>query len=224
MTDENKPVENTEDAGNPQEGVEANQSAAPKTETDYNAILQQEIAARMKAEEERDNYRRGLLKAKGKTIEDDEMEEKTIGEVIKEEISKGLSEIKGSLAKSSLSSILGQITTNPDERKLIQYYYDNRIVKSGVDEDSIRRDLEDSRAMANKHKLEDALDEVRIAKNNRPQGSVASGSSTSGNERKTEFFTAEQKEQLSRTAAQIGIDPKKFIEQTQQNIQSLKNR
>ncbi len=219
MDEENKPVENNEEAGN-LEGVEKKEAEAPKP--DYEAILQNEVALRLKAEEERENYKRGLLKAKGK-IEDDTDDEPTVGELVKQEIARGMEEIKSNLAKASVSSILSQMTTDQGEKNLIKYYYDNRIVKSGVDEEAIRRDLEDARAMANKHKLNSAVEEIKIAKENKQQMSNnSSGSSNSGNEKETRFFSKEQEEHLRQVARQIGVDPEKFIEESKTRLKNLK--
>lgn len=46
------------------------QVAAPEQNVDYEAVLSQKDAEIAKVREERDNYKKGLLKAKGKTHED----------------------------------------------------------------------------------------------------------------------------------------------------------
>jgi len=196
MSDEQKPVETTVDNAGGQPGVEAT-TEAPKVEIDYAKLLADEQARAAKAEAERDNYKKGLLKAKGKVVEEEETE-KTVGDLVKEEIQKGLAPVIQSMTKNTVDSILQSVSNNPSEQALIKHIYDNKIVHSGYDTESIKRDLEDAKALANKQKFISAADEVRIASqntNNSP--SQTTGSHTEGGVQvKDNFFSKEQETDL----------------------------
>ncbi len=67
MTTENKTVDSTT-----QEAPVSAAVAPTATEVDYEAVLAEKDAALAKVQQERDNYRKGLLKAKGKLPEDNQ--------------------------------------------------------------------------------------------------------------------------------------------------------
>lgn len=73
MADELKAVEITPNAATGNSGVEIKQSGAPETdELEMVSVLLDNLK---KVEAERDNYRRGMLKAKGKISEPEDVEE-----------------------------------------------------------------------------------------------------------------------------------------------------
>lgn len=230
MDEEKKTVEEETQVAVTEQGVEENPVVAPKQEeVNYQDLLAQEIARANKAEndllksnEDRDNYKKGLLKAKGK-VDDDEEEEETIGDLVKREIANGLRPVIQNLTKGTVESAISKISSNPDEQKLIQFYYDNKIVHSGTDEASIASDLEAAKAIANRNKLAKASEEIRIARENKNQISNNSmGTSTEGYEPKKEYFTKEQIAHLEATAKAIGTDPAEFVKKAEENAKRFK--
>jgi len=228
MSDEIKPVEATEVAGT-SEGVENQPAIAPKQEIDYAKQLEIERAKTAKAELEKENYKRAALIAKGKIKPEDDETEKTVGDLVKEEIQKGLAPVIQSMTGNTVENIIRSVSSNPSEQALIKHIYDNKIVHSGYDTESIKQDLEDAKALANKQKFVNAANEVRIASqntNNSP--SQTTGSHTEGNgEVKDHFFGKEQEADLRRkfqTLKDMGvagfdkITPEQFIANAKENM------
>ena len=117
-------------------------------EIDYEAELK-------KLQEERDNYKEGMLtyKSKLKDKQDDENEEEYEEEAKKEDIDEKLSEFKADIVKDNIEAILDSLTSNQAERKLIKWHYDNSIKHSGYDRINIRKNLEIAQTIANKQKI-----------------------------------------------------------------------
>ena len=180
-------------------------------------------------EEERDNYKRGLLKAKGKSEgEAEENGEKTVGDLVKEEIAKGLAPIIQQSLKSVFDNALNSISANPDEQKLIQYVYDNQIVHSGQDAESIKRDLENAQAIANKQKLKVITSEANLSRNNMAQmPNQSAGSSTQGQEVKDNFVSPEMMADIRargmnlKNSTQPNLNVDDFVKRAIENLKRI---
>ena len=178
---------------------EVNQPA----DVDYDAELRDLVAKNAALESERDNYKKGMLIAKGK-IDDDtfDRDDQILNEIrsLKEEIST----LKTTSIKPTVESILDSLTSNQKEKELIKWYYDNRIVKSGTSDNDVRSDLEDAMAMANKKKILKQNEELKIAAKNKSQISNMPDSSGGDEvEVKTSKWTKEQIADLKKR----GLDP-----------------
>ncbi len=153
MDDENKGVE----AIVPKAPEEQNQEQV----VDYKAELE-------KVTTERDNYKQGMLDAKdilkGKGIVTDPEE---IGKLIDEKVNEKISLFTANISKSTVESTLESLAGSEDEKKLIQFHYDNSIVKSGLDPVSVRNDLENAKLLANKKAFFKESSELKIALNNK---------------------------------------------------------
>ena len=209
MDNETKGVETKVETApaQPEKGVEETEQIAPAVQQpDYKALYEV-------AQLERDNYRRGLLKAKGKKIEPIE-DEPGADEPVADQ---NIDDVVGQKVQETLA--LREIE-NPDERKLTKFYYDNKIVKSG-DVDS---DLELARAMANRQTILKTSKEFKKALGNRNQFSseplTSSGSRSAENEQEAggQIFSAKQ---IAEWKAQGKTD--KWIEEVKKNYLAAKN-
>lgn len=140
----------------------------PEEVVDYKAELE-------KAQKDRDNYKQGLLDAKdilkGKGVITDPED---IAKIVDEKVKEGISQFTLNFSKSTVDSTLASLSSSEDERKLIQYHYENSIVKSGLDPQSVRNDLENAKLLANKKALFKEAQEMKIALNHK-QGISTTG-------------------------------------------------
>lgn len=82
----------------------------------------------------------------------------------------------GAMHEDVYESTLTQLTNNPDERKLIDFIYNNRITKSGVTRSAIQKDLADAQLLANAQKYRKTASEMGEAlKAQRAKGGTSTG-------------------------------------------------
>ncbi len=207
-----------------QEGVEG---APAPVQVDYEAELKAALAREAIALSERDNYKKGLLMKKGKIADDG-----TLGSIQKEAEEKGDVNIQDIIRKTvletastlvqkpTLDAMLREMSSNPQERDLIKYHYEHSIVKGGLDESSIRADIEKAYAIANGKKLRKTVSELQVAMQNREQVSSmpSGGSQDTSKEVKISPWTAEQLAEFKRR----GVNPDKVWQNYQKNQAKIK--
>lgn len=178
------------------------QPAATEQTPDYKALLE-------KAEEDRDNYKDGLLKAKGK-LPQDPMSEEDREDLATRVAAKLAPELKTTLVSNNIDSKLDKLTQNPDEKELIRYHFEYSTTGSDVDSR-----LANAQAIANKDLIAKKAQEVKLV-NNKQNTSTSMGSSTESGMpvMKDDFFTPEQLKALEARQALTGIkiDPNKLKE------------
>lgn len=202
-----------------QTGVEG---APAPVQVDYEAELKAALAREAITASERDNYKKGLLMKKGK-IEDDgtlaDIQQQAQGEDkidIQEVIRKTILETASTLVqKPTLDAMLKEVSSNPQERDLIKYHYEHSIVRGGLDESSIRADIEKAYAIANGKKLRKTVSEMQVAMQNREQISnmPSGGSQDTSKEIKNSPWTAEQLAEFKKR----GVNPDKVWANYQKN-------
>jgi hypothetical protein len=122
--------------------------------------------------QERDNYKEGMLIAKAKLKESPkvkEEEEEPAGQPAEEEVYKKAQEIAKAevntvvqqLTQDTFDEELNGLTSDPDERELIKFHYENSLQKSGYSRKAIKSDLETAQVLANKKKLTKQISEMR---------------------------------------------------------------
>ncbi len=198
MENENEGVEEVvQDAPTEQENAletEGSEGAADpeeSTEIDYKSEL-------VKAQEVAENYKKGMLIAKDKLKNKKGVDPEDIAKIVGEVLSKELSSIKGALNMNTLDSSLNALTTNPAKKELIRFHYENSIVKSGEDPQSIKNDLENALLIADKKSLLKDMKELAISAKNRSQiGNNSMGGSDKPSSSK-KFFSDEQKKDLKK--------------------------
>jgi len=190
--------------------VKNEQAAAPVTESeiDYKAELE-------KVQSERDNYKVGLLKAKGKLPQDViDLDEDKMEDLATRVASKLSPDLKTSLisitAKNELDSKVANLTSNKDEQELIRYHFEFSTAGENIDERLIN-----AQAIANRDRIKRTAEEINLAKP-KVNSSMSMGSSSESGMPKPadDFFTPEQLKWLEERAKITGIklDPTKLKE------------
>jgi hypothetical protein len=162
--------EGVEEEGNDPADPNAPEGEEDEPEVDYAAELEAERAARTKAEQERDNYKIGLINAKkklkgDKPKSDDEGEEEEEGEEegLEDAVTKAVDKRLQALTQDTIDETLTELSSDPDEQKLIMFHYENTINKTGYSKRSIRADLENAQLLANRKKILKENREVKRA-------------------------------------------------------------
>lgn len=213
-------MENTEEVG-----VEANTQSAPsetevevsdsgasaesEDKTDYKALYE-------KAEEEKENYKNALTQKRQlrnkpeveETEDEDELSSK-VRKIIREEVTPALAATKVDTALESI--------TDPEKRKLVKFYYENRIRQTGTSDVAIKQDIDAALAIVDAPRLRKVSSEL-TRKNNMQNTPPMSGSNADrGVDKKNHQFSEAQVKALTESARRLGADPQKFIEQTWKN-------
>jgi hypothetical protein len=141
-----------------QEELKKEDPNAPEGQVDYKAELE-------KIRQERDNYKEGMLKAKGKLKEkkEEDEDEEDNDEKINKLVDEKVNSLKVEFNSVTVDSLIDSISTNPDEKNLIKEHYENSIVKSGSSLDAIKRDLENAKLIANRSKIYNENKELKEA-------------------------------------------------------------
>lgn len=210
------------------EGVEIIQPAP--ADIDYEAELKAALAREAIALSDKENYRKGLLMSKGKLPDDGTlpdikaqaqaeggMSEQDIEELIQRTVVATASQL---IQKPSLDALLKEVSSNPQERDLIKYHYEHSLVKSGLDESSVRGDIEKAYAIANGKKLRKTVSEMKVALDNRSQISnmPSGGSQSTAPDVKNSPWSPEQLEEFKKR----GVDPNKVWANYQKKLNSQK--
>lgn len=181
------------------------QPAATEQTSDYKALLD-------KANEEKENYKKGLLKAKKGEIELDEEKMDDLASRVAAKITPDLkSSLISTVAKNDLDSKLDKLTQNKDEQELIRYHFEFSTAGENID-----ARLQNAYAIANQDLIKRKAEEIKFAQTHKTTTSTSMGSSTESGvaNNKDDYFTPEQLKDLENRAARVGIkfDPKKYKE------------
>jgi len=183
------------------------------TEVDYEAQLAEERKLREQADEARKKAEDKIVELKRKSKQSKvEVEgfEEDIPEISEtERLEKILAErdekLRREFAKDSLEAELEKITSNPKERELIKYHYENTIRTTGVDRGSIRRDLERASIIANAPKAKKVLGEIKESLKSK---NVAKNTSAGTNQDVDQVVDTKFTPQELAIMQRFGIDPK----------------
>lgn len=113
--------------------------------------------------------------------DDDDDEKQVLGDLVEKEVKR----VQEVLVRDMIEDTLDETTKNPDERVLIKWYYDNKIVKSGFTKRDIVSDINDAKLLANRQKYEKRMDEVKEAL--KAKAGESNGSTTGQQETPTEL-------------------------------------
>lgn len=190
------------------EKVDSEASAEQEDSTDYKAELE-------KVTTERDNYKNALtqkrqLRNKPEVEETEEEDDKPLTRKDLEKI------LTPALAQTKVDTALESIT-DPEKRKLVKFYYENRIRQTGTNDVAIKQDIDAALAIVDAPRLRKVSSEL-TRKNNMQNTPQMSGSNADrGVDKKNHQFSETQIKALTETARRLGADPQKFIEQTWKN-------
>ena len=188
-------------------------STQEKDETDYPALLAKEVAKNENYKQALREERQKRRKAeKGEEIEGD-VEEDRIATIVRKELEPLATAFVGNKIDAALSSL----TKDPEKQKLVKFFYENRIVRTGTSDDSIRADLEAALNMADGARLRKENSELRRAGENKDTIPLSGGGADRGADVAKHKYSQAQVAELTSKALRLKIDPKKFIEQTWAN-------
>ncbi len=192
-------MEDNENKGVEEEVQDAptEQEAALETEESEGAPDSQEgtvdYEAELKKEQEKTkNYKEGMLIAKKKLKEKSSVDPEEIAKMVGDIVAKELGSIKGVLNQNNFETSLTSLTSNPAKQNLVRFHYENSIVKTGDDPQSIKNDLENALLIADKKSLLNNMKELAVSAKNRSQ--VANSGMGGGSKPDTskKFFSDEQ--------------------------------
>lgn len=206
------PAVETEDqsAATDPQGVEETGAGAPDAQGDIDyaaeyAALMEENA---RIARDRDNYRDGLLAAKGKQGDDGSSgqdDSETVAGVVQRELQKIIPTLQSSFASESINSIISELSSDPAEQKLIRHHFENTVTPNG----SLRDRLENAKLIANRKSILKSQKEMKVAIQNRSQVTNASqgggGTPEPTKDKGDGYFSPEQLAHFKRR----GLDPKK---------------
>lgn len=190
------------DLKNTSEEVEEEQSE----EIDYQAELS-------RLEEERDNYKQGMLNAKAKLKEGkDDVEEEDVQEANFEEVTRAAQDaVKEQLEKyrmedriDVIDDSITSVSMSPEEAKLVKFHYENTINKSGFSRQAIARDIQKAKLLANEKKI---LQENRELAQALASKASVSGSALGSSYRKKNEPEPALSEADKRVLARRGLKP-----------------
>lgn len=162
---------------------------------------------------DRDNYREGLLalkNKKGRKATDDVVSDDTdttggadVDAIADRVAAKLLPQLQMTVEADTIGSVLGQLSGDANEQKLIMYHFQNSVAPTGT----IRERLENAKLIANKKAILKTNNELKVAIRNRSQiGNTGQGSNTEESTKQgSTYFTAEQLAHLKKR----GLDPEK---------------
>lgn len=189
------------------EKVESDASTDQEDSTDYKALYE-------KAEEEKENYKKALTQKR-------QLRNKPEVEVIDEDdkplTRKDLESIlTPALAQTKIDTALESIT-DPEKRKLVKFYYENRIRQTGTSDIAIKQDVEAALAIVDAPRLRKISSELTRKTNMQTTPSMSGSNADRGVDKKNHQFSEAQVKNLTETARRLGAEPTKFIEQTWKN-------
>ncbi len=209
------------------EGVETNPPAP--ADIDYEAELKSALAREAIANSDKENYRKALLIDKGKKPDDGTVNVQEIKEQAQRESHIDVEDLiqrtvlataSTLIQKPTLDAMLKEVSINPQERDLIKYHYEHSLVKSGLDESSVRADIDKAYAIANSKRLRKTVSEMKVALDNRSQISnmPTGGSESTASEVKNSPWTADQLAEFKKR----GVDPNKVWANYQKHLSKNK--
>ena len=80
------------------------------------------------------------------------------------------------MRKDIITEEIDRLTSDSDEKDLIKLFYDRKIVKTGFDKGSIRKDLEYAQILANQPRLNKVMSEIQKKKESEEAIDYTSGS------------------------------------------------
>lgn len=196
----------------------------PGDDIDWGAEAAALLDKNKQLENDRDNYRDGMLAAKGKKgksddAADDEGEPMVPLSEVDKIVDKKLSQFNTSAASATIDALLASKISDPKQREVVRWHYENST--NGGD---IAERIDNAIAIANKKRINKTVSEIELARQNKAnrssgQGGGGSGESTPADER----WSKEQLEHFAERAKAVGIPVEKYKEQVWNNYQkSLK--
>lgn len=134
--------------------------------------------------------------------DEEEVSKETVAQLVEKEVEKA----QLSMRVDVINEELDKLASDPDERRVIQLFYENKIVKSGFDRGSIKKDLEFAHILANRPRLEKVASEIQKKKES--ESAMSTGGTSGGHKIASDSSTgAELSDADKRLMAKYGIKP-----------------
>jgi hypothetical protein len=134
--------------------------------------------------------------------DEEEVSKETVAQLVEKEVEKA----QLSMRVDVINEELDKLASDPDERRVIQLFYENKIVKSGFDRGSIKKDLEFAHVLANRPRLEKVASEIQKKKES--ESAMSSNGGSGGHKIASDSSTgAELSDADKRLMAKYGIKP-----------------
>lgn len=147
----------------PQESPQEIPQGTPE-ETVTETVDNQEIDYKAELEKTKERLRKAEYKLTKQNMESKDMlPEEEIARIVDEQLSERLSQVRERDTAEDVDDELGAVTTNPEERELIRFLYQNRIVKTGFSRTAIREDIQTCKLLANAKKYQHENQELALA-------------------------------------------------------------
>lgn len=159
-TDQNAPADETNasdsqlsEESKTHEEEDTQDDSLEESGVDYKAELERERAWREREKILREKAEKKIVKLKKtqKRNDEDSGEESDSSDNLVEKVAE---RIRQENSKELIDEILEEISSNSNERDLIEFIYENKIVKSGFTRKSIVEDLTAAKILANRKKIE----------------------------------------------------------------------
>ena len=200
------------------EGGIENESAAPQT--DWKALYEKEQEAHRNSSEKEAQWKEAALKNK-RLLKERTQVETTEPEVETEDerVSRLASEVSRRVVTTvTEDSLLKSKVTDPEQRRLVKFYLENRIQRTGTSEEALESDIEFAISAANSKKVAIENKELKRLQANDSRVTPAAGSTADrGVERKPHQWSADQEKILTEKARALRIDPAKFLKDSWDN-------
>ena len=203
-------------------GVEINDSGAPlNTEVNKSDASADNWKALYEKEKEKaENYKRAFTQkkefVKAAKEETDEDEDRPISR--KEFRSLLREEVVPMVASSKEDTLLEKKVSDPEKRRLVKFYLENRIVRTGTNDEALSQDIDFAISAADGQTAVKENSELKRALDNRPPSYATNGSSADrGIDKKPYGWTPEQALELEKKAVKLKVDPEKFKKSAWEN-------
>lgn len=214
MAEANKVVVPAEPATTPAVEVIKKEDVIPpvaSTEPDYKAELALEKERTKKAEGKIVELKRELKNTPVEDL-DDVLANEDLDKKIDDKVEQRVSALTSGLVEDFVNTELDSLTTNPDEKELMKYHYENTIRKTGLSRSAIKNDLGKAKALANSGKIMTQNAELHAALVAKKGIVNSSGSNQDKGEPEPEFNgTPAERKLLERSAANLGLTFKEYI-------------
>ena len=168
MSELEKKVEEPKENPLVPEGEESKETKPEGEQIDYQGLYEEEKSRRMKAESTIQRHKKPL-----KTEEEEfsPADPDTIRNVIREELDERFNNLTSQFRSKEIGDTISRFASDANEATLIRYHYDNSIRQTG----DLDLDMENAKALANKHRVNSQLEEMKASLVSKGTKSFGSG-------------------------------------------------
>lgn len=173
---------------------------------DYKALLEAEQAKTLRAEDKIVKLKKQNKGNDRDEDEDEEIEKEDLNDrvaaLVKEQVAAISTGIRSEIISSEIDDLINELSSNPDEQRLIKHVYENRIKASGFSRAEIRDDILNAKVLANRDSIVKTNKELAAALHSRATTSTSANSSTDSRvtDAPTTTYSADEQRLLDRAS------------------------